>query len=112
VADRKAPARDSHARYEVSDVSPLLVMLLALGFALSVAGVIVFVGFAFPSANRPYMRGPTMALPQAPRLQSAPVSELERYRAAKAAELNGAANGTVPIDVAMRETARQGWAGK
>lgn len=111
MADRKAPAHDPNARYEVRDVPPWLVMLLALGFALSVAGVIIFVGLAFPSANRPYLRGPITTLPQAPRLQSAPLADLHRYQAAKAAELSGA-KGTVPIEQAMRETAKQGWTSK
>jgi hypothetical protein len=47
-------------------------------------------------------------LPPAPRLQSAPTGDLQRYRAAKQKELRGS-HTTVPIEAAMRETAKQGW---
>lgn len=101
---------DPNARFEVRDVSLSVVALLASGLALSIAGVLIMVGFAFPAANRPYLRGPTVALPPAPRLESAPFAELDRYEARKAAELNGRGGPhRIPIEQAMRQTAKQGW---
>jgi len=53
-------------------------------------------------------RGPVRPLPPAPRLESAPAAELQRYEAAKRQELAG--HGTImPIEQAMRATAQQGW---
>jgi hypothetical protein len=108
MADGEATAREPNARYEVRDAPPVLVMLLALGFALSVIGVVIFVGLAFPSANRPYWRGPITALPNVPRLQSAPQQELKQYKAEKDSELRGGPT-RISIEQAMQETAQQGW---
>lgn len=111
MAKPKTGAHDPNSRYEVRDVSLTVVAILASGLAASIAGVLIMVGFAFPAANRPYMRGPTVALPPAPRLESAPFAELDRYEARKAAELTGRGGPQrIPIEQAMRETAKQGWA--
>lgn len=109
MAKPRTRGHDPNARYEVRDASLLVVALLAIGLALSVAGVLVMVGLAFPTANRPYMRGPTVALPPAPRLESAPFAELDRYEARKAAELSARGPQRIPIEQAMRQTAKQGW---
>jgi hypothetical protein len=104
----EADPDDRHAspRYEVADVSPLLLFILALLMAFCVAGVLVAVRVGYPSASRPYDRGRVAPLPPFPRLQSAPAVDLQRYRATKQKELE---RGQVPIEQAMRETAEQGW---
>lgn len=109
MAKPRTRGHDPNARYEVRDVSFAVVAILASGLAVSVAGVLIMVGFAFPAANRAYMRGPTVALPPAPRLESAPFAELDRYEASKAAELSSPGPQRIPIEQAMRETAKQGW---
>lgn len=98
--------RHPSPRYEVADVSPLLLFILALLMAFCVAGVLVAVRVGYPSASRPYDRGRIAPLPPMPRLQSAPAEDLQRYRAAKRKELE---QGQVPIEQAMRETVEQGW---
>jgi hypothetical protein len=46
------------------------------------------------------------ALPPAPRLEVAPVMELQRYQAAKRKELR---TSPLPIEAAMQATVKQGW---
>jgi hypothetical protein len=46
------------------------------------------------------------ALPPAPRLEITPVTERQRYEAAKRKELR---TSPLPIEAAMQATARQGW---
>jgi hypothetical protein len=73
-----------------------------------VGGVLLSIQLGFPLAVHQEKRGPYRPLPPAPRLESAPASHLQRYEAAKQAELAG--RGTaMPIDAAMRATAQQGW---
>jgi hypothetical protein len=110
LAPREPQADSSPPRYEVADVSPLLLIVLASLIALCVAGVLLAVTIGYPSASRPYDRGRVAPLPPAPRLQTAPAADLQRYQAAKRTELQGKGRGPrVPIDQAMRETAEQGW---
>jgi hypothetical protein len=105
--DDATPAQ-SPSRYEPLDVPPLLPFWLgALLFAF-VGGVLLSVTLLFPLATHQQYRGPLKALPPAPRLQSAPERDLRRYQAAKRDELKGS-NGNLPIETAMRETAKQGW---
>jgi hypothetical protein len=105
--DRSSPVGpESH--YEPLDVPPLVPFWLGFLLAVFVAGVLVSITIAFPLARHQEYRGPMKELPAAPRLQSAPTRDLQRYEAAKRQELRGSGN-TVPITVAMRETARQGW---
>lgn len=106
MAELDSKARHPSPRYEVADVSPLLLFVLALLIGLCVAGVLVAVRIGYPSASRPHDRGRVAALPPSPRLQSAPAADLRRYRAVKQKELE---RGPVPIEQAMRETAEQGW---
>jgi hypothetical protein len=81
---------------------------MGLLIALSIGGVLLTIQLGFPLAVHQERRGPDQPLPPAPRLQSAPAADLQRYQAAKQAELAG--RGTVmPIDAAMRATAQQGW---
>jgi hypothetical protein len=68
--------------------------------------VLVFITIGFPLADHQEYRGPLRALPPAPTLQVAPVMELQRYKAAKLKELDSS---QLPIEQAMRETAKQGW---
>ena len=75
---------------------------LGLLLAAFVGGVLLSIRLGFPLANHQEYRGPLKALPPAPRLQSAPHGDLERYEAAKRQELR-------PIDDAMQATAKQGW---
>jgi hypothetical protein len=64
--------------------------------------VLVGVTIGFPLADHQQYRGPLKALPPAPRLETAPVDDRQRYEAAKARELKA-------IDAAMAATAQQGW---
>jgi hypothetical protein len=91
-------------RHEPSDVSPLLPLWLAIGFAATVGGVMIAITLAFPLADRQQYRGPLQALPPAPQLQTAPRSDLERYRAQDRESARRTA-----IDQAMRKTAEEGW---
>jgi len=81
---------------------------MGLLIAASIGGVLLTIQLGFPLAVHQEKRGPHRALPPAPRLESAPAAGLQRYEAAKRAELAG--KGTLmPIDAAMRATAQQGW---
>jgi hypothetical protein len=64
--------------------------------------VLVSIEIAFPLATHQQYRGPLKPLPPAPRLETAPMGELQRYETAKRGELAAS-------DEAMRETAKQGW---
>lgn len=87
---------------------PLLPLWLALLIAAFIGGVLLSIELGFPLAVHQESRGPLRPLPPAPRLHSAPAGDLQRYEAAKRAELAGR-GGTVPIETAMQATARQGW---
>jgi len=93
-------------RFERSDVPPLLPLWLGAGLGGSVVVVMIGITLFYPLANRQEFRGPLQHLPQAPRLQVAPGADLAQYDAAKTRELQ---NTPVPIEQAMRATARQGW---
>jgi hypothetical protein len=99
---------EAPSRFEPLDVPPLLPFWLACLLAAFVGTVLVSITIAFPLATHQQYRGPLKPLPPAPRLQAAPHRELQDYEAAKRKELAGSAK-AVPIDVAMRETAKQGW---
>jgi hypothetical protein len=76
--------------------------------AAFVGGVLLSIQLGFPLAVHQEKRGPARPLPPAPRLETAPATDLQRYEAAKREELAG--RGTaIPIEEAMRATARQGW---
>lgn len=105
--DETAPA-EAAPRYEPLDVPPLLPFWLACLLAGFVLAVLIWVSIAYPLAVHQEPRGPLKPLPAAPRLETAPMADLQRYEADKAKELNGSAN-TVPITVAMQQTAKQGW---
>jgi hypothetical protein len=102
----------SENRYEQSDVPPRLLVALAAGLALSIAGVLGALALAFPSALAPYQRGPLQPLPPQPRLQSDPAADLARYREAKRRELAGNGRDTIPIEQAMNEVAAEGWSNR
>ena len=103
--DRASPPK-STTRYEPKDVPPYLPLWLACLIGGFVALVLVGITIAFPLADRQQYRGPMQALPPAPRLQVAPVTEREWYEAAKQQELKSA---PLPIEAAMQATAKQGW---
>lgn len=84
---------------------PFWLGLLIAGF---VGGVLLSIDLGFPLAVHQESRGPLQPLPPEPRLQSAPAADLQRYEAAKRTQLSGR-DGTIPIEQAMRATARQGW---
>lgn len=84
---------------------PFWLGLLIAGF---VGGVLLSIDLGFPRAVHQESRGPLQPLPPEPRLQSAPAADLQRYEAAKRAQLSGR-DGAIPIEEAMRATARQGW---
>jgi hypothetical protein len=97
-------------RYEPRDEPSLLPFWLGLLIAAFIGGVLLSISVGFPLATHQQYRGPLQALPPAPRLQSAPAADLQRYDAAKRQELEarrGAAE--QPIVAAMRATAKQGW---
>jgi hypothetical protein len=96
------PAGETASRYEPLDVPPLLPFWLACLLAAFVGGVLLSIEIAFPLATHQQYRGPLKPLPPAPRLETAPVSQLQRYDAAKRRELEAS-------EKAMRETAKQGW---
>jgi hypothetical protein len=93
---------EAASRYEPLDVPALLPFWLACLLAAFVGGVLLTIEVAFPLATHQQYRGPLKPLPPAPRLETAPVAELQRYEAAKRQELGAS-------DEAMRDTAKQGW---
>jgi hypothetical protein len=102
------PPPEPPPRYEPLDVPALLPFWLGLLIAAFVGGVLLSIQLGFPLAVHQERRGPVRPLPPAPRLESAPAAELQRYEAAKRQELAG--HGTImPIEQAMRATAQQGW---
>jgi hypothetical protein len=105
--DQTSPA-ESEARYEPLDVPPLLPFWLACLLGAFVGGVLLYISLVFPLATDQQYRGPLKPLPPAPRLESAPARDFQRYQAVKRQELGGSAH-RLPIEAAMRETARQGW---
>ncbi len=106
--DSPTNSGEAASRYEPLDVPPLLPMWLGALLAAAVGGVLLFIFLFFPLADHQEYRGPMKQLPPAPQLQSAPARDLQKYEAAKQRELNGAP-GSVPIAVAMQQTAQQGW---
>jgi hypothetical protein len=102
--------------FERSDVPPRLLAALAIGFALTVAAVLVALSLAFPEAIGDIDKGPLSALPPQPRLQIAPREARRAYEQDAARRLHGygwADQGRQrvrePIERAMREVAGQGW---
>jgi len=93
---------DAASRFEPRDVPPFLPFWLGVLIAAFVVGVLVWVTIGFPLADHQQYRGPLKTLAPAPRLETAPVAERERYDAAKRQELKS-------IEAAMRATAEQGW---
>ena len=102
----QASRGESATRYEPRDVPPLLPFWLAWLIGGSVALVLIGITIGFPLADRQEYRGPMQALPPTPRLEVAPVTELQRYEAAKRKELR---TSPLPIGAAMQATAEQGW---
>jgi hypothetical protein len=100
-SNERTPA-EAASRYEPLDVPPLLPFWLACLLAAFVGGVLLSIEVAFPLATHQQYRGPLKPLPPAPRLETAPMAELQRYKTAKRRELAAS-------DEAMRETAKQGW---
>jgi hypothetical protein len=103
--DPKAPDERS-VRFEPRDVPALLPLWLAAGLGGFVAIVLGGITLGYPAANHQQYRGPLRSLAPEPRLQVAPTRDLWGYEASKERELSGS---KVPIDAAMRATARQGW---
>jgi len=101
-------ASEAQSRYEPLDVPPLLPLWLACLLAAFVGAVLLSIELGYPLATHQQSRGPLKPLPPPPQLESAPRRELQAYEAEKRRELGGKA-GTVPIEVAMRQTAKQGW---
>ena len=98
----------SRPRFEPLDVPAFLPFWLAALLAAFVGGVLLYISLAFPLATNQQSRGPLKPLPPAPRLLTAPEGDLQRYETAKAQELKGS-RGSLPIEAAMEETAKQGW---
>ncbi|HEX4739579.1 MAG TPA: hypothetical protein VH331_18675 [Allosphingosinicella sp.] len=104
------------AGYERSDVPPVVLLALAVGFALTVAIVMIVLAAAYPHSLNDDFKGPTQPLPPAPRLQTTPRSDLVAYQAAERRRLEtygwtDRAQGRVhePVSQAMRQVAAQGW---
>ena len=106
LEDNQASHGGSATRYEPKDVPPLLPLWLACLIGGFIALVFIGITIGFPLADGQGYRGPQQALPPAPRLEVAPVTELQHYEAVKRRELK---TSPVPIESAMKETARQGW---
>ncbi len=106
------------AGHEPTDVSGRFIVgavLLVVGF---LACVTVGVLLGFPVALRDKTMPTPLPVFPAPDLQAAPRTDMQRFRAAKLAALNGAgwtdeAHGIahIPIDDAMRLVAHEGIAG-
>lgn len=106
------PEPDGRTRFEPLDVPAFLPFWLGLLIMLFVGGVFLWIAIEFPIARHQEYRGPLKALPPEPRLETAPTSDLQRYKNEKAHELeaSGRAKGKrLSIDEAMRATARAGW---
>jgi hypothetical protein len=99
---------EANSGYEHLDVPSWLPFWLGCILAAFVILVLAFITISYPLATHQQYRGPLKALPPAPRLQSAPERDLERYLAAKREELRGSSR-TLPIEVAMQKVAKQGW---
>jgi len=104
------------AGYERSDVPPLLLLALAVGFAVTVAIIMTVLAAVYPHALNDDVKGPLQALPPAPRLQTAPRRDLVAYDAAERRRLetygwSDRAHGRVrlPVQHAMRQVAAEGW---
>lgn len=93
---------DAASRFEPRDVPALLPFWLGMLIAFFVVGVLVGVTLGFPLADHQQYRGRLKSFAPAPRLETAPVADRQRYDAAKARELKS-------IDAAMQATAAQGW---
>lgn len=106
MEQHQADRGETATRYEPRDVPPLLPFWLACLIAGFVAIILIGITIGFPLADRQQYRGPMQALPPAPRLEVAPVTELQRYEAAKRGELRTSRR---PIEAAMQATAKQGW---
>ena len=87
---------------------PLLPFWLGILIGAFVGGVLLSIELGFPLAVHQESRGPLQPLPPKPQLQSAPAADLQRYEAAKRAQLSGR-DGAIPINEAMRATVQQGW---
>jgi hypothetical protein len=109
LAQRDTQPESSGSRYEVADVSPFLLFLLACLMAVCIAGVLVAVRIGYPSSVRTEERGMVAPLPPQPRLETAPRAHLVQYRAAKRRELEASGGTRESIEAAMRDTAKQGW---
>jgi hypothetical protein len=109
VSSAQPPKPDDTAtRYEPLDVPRFVPLWLGLIIAGFVVLVLIAIWIGFPLADRQEPRGPMHQLPPAPRLETAPMAELQRYHSAKREELAGK-GATMPIEEAMRATAQQGW---
>jgi hypothetical protein len=106
LAKRSSASRPSPARFEAADVPSLLPLWLAAGLAGFVIVVVVSISVAYPLADHQEFRGPTQALPPAPRLQVAPGRDHSAYQVSGRQALDR--SGT-PIDAAIRATVAQGW---
>lgn len=103
-----APSPGEPSRYEPLDVPAWVPFWLGALLAFFVVAVLVVITIGYPLATHQQNRGPMKELPPAPRLETAPMRELQAYEVAKARELSGA-RAAEPIDQAMRDTAKQGW---
>lgn len=109
VGTNGAVQPEAAPRFEPLDVPAFVPLWLGLLIAAFVGGVLLWIAIGYPLAVHQESRGPSQALPPAPRLQSAPTGALQRYDAEKRKELAGRVPGTLPITEAMRTTAAQGW---
>jgi hypothetical protein len=113
IADQSRPdtetSSEAATQYEPLDVPPLLPFWLALLLAAFIGGVLLTIELGYPLALHQESPGPLGPLPTTPRLQAAPTRDLQRYEAAKQAELAGRDGTLLSIDAAMRLTVQQGW---
>jgi hypothetical protein len=108
--EESQPHERPATRFEPRDVPALLPFWLALLFAGFIVAVLIGITIGFPLADHQEARGPLQPLPPAPRIETAPGSDLARYEASKRAELSRHdQSGESAIQAAMKATARQGW---
>ena len=104
MAKARPTPDNASVRFEPKDVPPLLPFWLACLIGGFIALVLIAITIGYPLADRQQFRGPLQALPPAPRLEVAPVSQRERYEKEKQKELQAAR-----INAAIDATAKQGW---
>jgi hypothetical protein len=104
--------------FERTDADPRLVGLIALGVAVFLVGVPVFVLLSYPDASRLGRLPDILPQPPAPRLQVEPKADLDRLHASENKQLGSygwvdrdKSIARIPIDRALQLLSERGLAG-